>query len=240
MELITNSSGERIDYSFHPASRSDCLVIIGHGLTGNKDRPLLIALAEGLAKNGWPSLRISFSGNGESEGAFTNSNITKGLGDLSSVIEQMSEGRLVAYIGHSMGGAIGILAAAQNKEIKTVISLAGMVHTAGFLKREFGELTPGESFMWDEPDHPLSQSYVDDLSQIGDTLDVAGSIQQPCFLIHGKEDDVILPTDSRDLLDVLNKQSKLIEIEKADHSFEGCHSELTSKISDWLKLYLKA
>ena len=59
---IRNSSGERLDHHFHPAERRDALVILGHGLTGNKDRPLLVALAEGLSARGWPCLRISFSG----------------------------------------------------------------------------------------------------------------------------------------------------------------------------------
>lgn len=240
MTSITNSSGELIDGSFRSAEKSDCLIVIGHGLTGNKDRPLLIALAEGLAKNGWPSLRISFSGNGNSEGSFTDSNITKEVDDLESVIAQAGEGKHIAYIGHSMGGAVGILTAARNQEIKTLISLAGMVHTADFVKREFSDVVPDAGLMWDEPSCPLSQSYVDDLVQIKNTLDTARELHQPCLLMHGKADDVVLPADSQDLLNVLNDQSRLVEIEGADHSFEGYYNELVTEICDWLKLNLRA
>jgi alpha/beta superfamily hydrolase len=74
---IRNDQGERMDAAFHPGERTGVLLILGHGVTGDKDRPLLVALAEGLAKRGWPCLRISFSGNGESEGRFVDSCITK-------------------------------------------------------------------------------------------------------------------------------------------------------------------
>ena len=122
-------------------------MILGHGLTGNKDRPLLVALAEALSAEGWPCLRISYSGNGESEGEFTDSNITKEIGDLSSVIDQVGTSKKIAYIGHSMGGAVGALTAARDERIKVLVSLAGMVNTAAFVEREFGDVVPDEGYM---------------------------------------------------------------------------------------------
>ena len=49
---IKNFHGERIDHTFHQGdANSKNLVILGHGVTGNKDRPFLVALAEGLARS---------------------------------------------------------------------------------------------------------------------------------------------------------------------------------------------
>ena len=59
---IRNKEGEKIDYTFHDAG-SEKIVVIGHGVTGNKDRPLVLALAEGLSNAGISALRFSFSGN---------------------------------------------------------------------------------------------------------------------------------------------------------------------------------
>ena len=84
--VFRNQDGERIDFTFHPAPRRDTLVILGHGLTGNKDRPLLVALAEGLSAKGWPCMRISFSGNGNSDGRFEDSTITKEIDDLKAIL----------------------------------------------------------------------------------------------------------------------------------------------------------
>ena len=47
---IRNPHGEWLDYSFHEGkSNSKNIVVLGHGVTGNKDRPFVVALAEGLA-----------------------------------------------------------------------------------------------------------------------------------------------------------------------------------------------
>ncbi|NJR41451.1 MAG: hypothetical protein HC767_01095 [Akkermansiaceae bacterium] len=139
---IYNSSGERIDYTFHPGTRMGSLVVIGHGVTGNKDRPHLVAIAEGLAKLGWPCLRISFSGNGESEGSFTSSCITKEIGDLQAVLATVPNEVRVSHLGHSMGAAVGVLTAAIDLRIRVLISLAGMTHTAAFVERESAKWFP--------------------------------------------------------------------------------------------------
>lgn len=238
MHPIRNAAGERLDTAFHDAEKTDCLVILGHGVTGNKDRPLLVELADALAEAGWPALRVSFSGNGESEGQFTESNITKEIGDLEAVIDQAGTGKRIAYIGHSMGGAVGALFAARDERVKVLVSLAGMVRTAAFTEREFGDTTPGEGNMWDEPDCPLSQAFVHDLTQIDNTLDAAGSVRLPWLLVHGTADDVVPPSDSHDLHKVLRGPSKLVEVEGADHSFEGHYSELAGEVSAWFEKHL--
>ena len=94
---IRNEHGERLDYTVHEG-KGNRIVVIGHGVTGNKDRPALVALAEGLAAAGISALRVSFSGNGESEGAFTDSTITKEVADLGKVIDAL-DGYNVCYVG---------------------------------------------------------------------------------------------------------------------------------------------
>ena len=63
---IRNKQGERLDYAFHSGGNEGgkCIVVLGHGVTGNKDRPFVVALAEAFAAAGIPALRVSFSGNG--------------------------------------------------------------------------------------------------------------------------------------------------------------------------------
>ena len=179
---IRNEHGERLDYAYHKGE-GNRIVVIGHGVTGNKDRPALVALAEGLAAAGISALRVSFSGNGESEGAFTDSTITKEVADLGSVIDTL-EGYNVCYVGHSMGGAVGVLRAASDERIQVLVSLAGMVHTKAFAEREFGDAIPDTGFMWDEPDCPLSQAYMDDMSTIDSVAKRASQFDVPWLLVH--------------------------------------------------------
>ena len=216
---IRNRHGEKLDYTFHEDEKgSKNIVVLGHGVTGNKDRPFVVELGEGLAAAGIPALRFSFSGNGTSEGEFTDSTISKEVDDLGTVLDVL-EGYTVCYVGHSMGGAVGVLRASKDNRIQLLISLAGMVHTQAFAQREFGDVTPDAGFMWDEPDCPLSQAYMDDLAEINTVIDCSPQITVPWLLVHGDEDDVVPIEDSHDILAKANGGVQLITLEGANHVF---------------------
>jgi|TARA_B110000037_G_scaffold29854_1_gene35747 pimeloyl-ACP methyl ester carboxylesterase len=233
---ITNKQGERLDISFHRGDKLESIVVLGHGVTGDKDRPLLLAVAEGLSKRGWPCIRVSFSGNGDSEGRFEDSTISKEVDDLRTVLKTIPQEKRIAYIGHSMGGAVGVLTASSGLHIQSLISLAGMTHTAEFVSREFGEVKPDEGCMWDEEDCPLSQTFVDDLNRIENTLDTASRVRQPWLLIHGTADDVVPLKDSQDAFASANSSKELLEIPDAGHVFgEDSYPQIVEAIHVWLE-----
>jgi pimeloyl-ACP methyl ester carboxylesterase len=236
---IKNRHGEQLDYTFHEGEKgSKNIVVIGHGVTGNKDRPFVVALGEGLAAVGIPALRFSFSGNGTSEGNFTDSTISKEVEDLGAVLDHL-KGYTVCYVGHSMGGAVGVLRASDDKRIQLLVSLAGMVHTKAFAQREFGDVIPDEGFMWDEPDCPLSQAYMDDLTQINTVVDLSPQITIPWLLVHGDEDDVVPIEDSHDILAKANSQAQLVTLEGANHVFSDEYTPvMVEKVIAWIKTQL--
>ena len=236
IDEIRNRHGEKLDYTFHAGERATKnIVVLGHGVTGNKDRPFVVALGEGLAAAGIPALRFSFSGNGESEGKFTDSTISKEVADLGVVLDHLKD-HTVCYVGHSMGGAVGVLRASEDSRIQLLVSLAGMVHTKAFAQREFGDVTPDEGFMWDEPDCPLSQAYMDDLTQINTVVNLAPQITVPWLLVHGDEDDVVPIEDSHDILAKANSQAQLVTLEGANHVFSDEHTPvMVEKVIAWIK-----
>ncbi|MCU0797558.1 MAG: lysophospholipase [Akkermansiaceae bacterium] len=239
-KTFANRRGEKLDSAYHEATREGVLVVLAHGVTGNKDRPLLVKLATELAARGWPCLRISYSGNGESGGDFRDATITKESEDLRDLLDQLPAGLKIAYIGHSMGGAVGLLTTPLDERIRVLVTLAGMVHTGEFVDREFGEVVPGEGFMWDDEDCPLSRKYVDDLESIGDLLDEASQLRVPYLLLHGDADDVVPPSDSEDAHAAARvKERDLVVFPGAGHSFEEIGAaELAAPVDAWLGRYL--
>jgi pimeloyl-ACP methyl ester carboxylesterase len=232
---IHNHVHERLDYTLHRGDEGRLdLALIGHGVTGNKDREWAQKLAKALSSRGIAALRFSFSGNGKSEGSFADSTVSKEVEDLGSILSHC-KGHKIAYIGHSMGGAVGVLAAAQDERIEYLVSLAGMVDTKGFYERKFGALTPGEDVMWELPECPLSEAFRDDMHAIGSTLPKAEQIHVPWLLVHGTEDTVVPLQDSLDVLDKQRGNVHFVELEGCDHVFSGDHADqMALEVASWL------
>ena len=238
---IKNRSGERLDYSIHEdeKNRRD-IVVIGHGVTGNKDRPFVVALANGLARAGISAIRFSFSGNGASQGKFVDSTISKEIEDLGAILDALT-GFRVCYAGHSMGGAVGVLRASKDDRIRLLVSLAGMVHTRAFAEREFGNVKPGEGFMWDDSACPLSQAYMDDMKKIDSVLEDGSKIKVPWLLVHGTEDDVVPIPESHEIFAKASQPKKFIEIKGANHVFAGEFADaMVQQVVDWASSQLRA
>jgi pimeloyl-ACP methyl ester carboxylesterase len=232
---IRNIEGEKIDYTFHAGDKDEkFIVVLGHGVTGNKDRPFVVVLADALSSDGIPTLRMSFSGNGDSEGRFEDSTISKEVEDLCCVIDALDDWNIL-YVGHSMGGAVGVLSTSKDTRILGLVSLAGMVHTEAFAQREFGDVTPDEGCMWDEPSCPLSQAYIDDTSAIGTVVTRATSIQVPWLLVHGTEDDVVPLQDSLDIFERANEPKQLVQIDGAGHVFTDHTPAMIKVVHGWVR-----
>ncbi len=238
---LTNSSGEKIDYTFQPAqgeARVGWLVILGHGVTGNKDRPVVTSTANALNEAGFDTLAISFAGNGASEGDFREATITKEVGDLASVIDAVAgDYPHLAYVGHSMGGAVGVIQASRDKRIEALVSLAGMVDTRTFAQTEFGEDIPDSGFMWGEETCPLSSAFIKDLCEtVVSVLPQAERVSCPWLLLHGTADDVVLPQDTESIVRIKHSAVKAVLVDGADHSFSSIANNqlVTKSVATWL------
>lgn len=239
---IHNPSGEKLDHRFARGTSEihvkDWLVILAHGVTGDLDRPVVADTAAALNAAGFDTLRFSFSGNGNSEGDFGAATITKETSDLGAVIDAAASlYPHIAVVGHSMGAAVAVIRAATDPRISALVSLAGMVETRRFAETEFGDVTPGDGLMWDEPDCPLSQAYMDDLCQkVVSVAAQAEKVAVPWLLVHGTADDVVRSSDTQAIVSLFGKQATSHFIDGADHSFnDPAHkAEMTRTVADWL------
>jgi pimeloyl-ACP methyl ester carboxylesterase len=233
LEVIRNPHGERLDFTHHAGARDDGpIVVIGHGVTGHKDRPFLVALAEGLARAGIAALRVSFSGNGDSEGRFADSTLSKEVDDLGAVLDALP-GRPIAYAGHSMGGAVGLLRTRRDPRIRMLVSLAAIVHTKAFAERAFGALTPGD-LMLGKPGCVLTQAYLDDLRATDSVIDEAARIHVPWLFVHGTRDELVPITDTLEAFARACAPKQLVVLDDADHVFEpGLTGQMVQAVTKW-------
>ena len=211
------------------------MVVIGHGCTSDKDRPWSRALSGALAERGIASLRVAFSGNGESEGRFEDCTITKEVGDLTAVIDALDrEGPRAHYVGHSMGGAVGLLAAEADPRIRSLVSLAAVTHAEEFILRLFGELPFGEP-MLGKPRCPWNPALREDFVAHGSLAGRVPETGTPWLVVHGTADEVVPIAHSRDLVSAAGGRAEAIELAGVDHSFTGRGLvQLVAAVVPWL------
>jgi alpha/beta superfamily hydrolase len=245
-EVIRNAQGERLDFSYQPAagrgaqSRSPgAIVVLAHGVTAHKERPLLIALADALSQAGLASLRLSFAGNGGSEGRFEDAVPSKEVGDLGSVVDALEQSGVggIAYVGHSMGGAVGVLRAAIDPRIACLVSLAGMVHVHACMQAQFGHLAPGAP-MLDKPECPWSPALADDAAGIGSVTAQAARIRVPWLLVHGDADELVPYQDALDAREAAGGRPELVTLPGIDHRFNGALPQVIDAVVPWLSARL--
>ena len=244
LEVIRNAQRERLDMAYQappgsPSGAPDAVVVIAHGVTAHKDRPLLIALADALSEVGLASLRVSFAGNGASEGRFEQAVPSKEVGDLGSVIDALVAWGVgtIAYAGHSMGGAVGVMRASVDPRIACLVSLAGMVHVEAFMRAQFGHLSPGAP-MLDKPECPWSQNLADDAARIGSVTAQAAHIRVPWLLVHGDADELVPYQDALDAREAAGRRPELVTLPGIDHRFNCALPQVIDAVVPWLRARL--
>lgn len=231
---LRNRHGERLDFAFTPgAADGRRIVLLAHGVTSSHDRPYLVDLAAALAEAGLASLRFSFAGNGRSEGRFEECTITKEVEDLGSVLDALAGWR-VAYAGHSMGSAVGVLRAARDERVRALVSLAGMARVQRFVERHFGALVPGRDCMLGRERCPLTQRFLDDARAVDTVLEEAAAVRAPWRLVHGDADELVPFADSEETCAASGGRAEIVRVRGADHRFSGRHDELIAAVVPWL------
>jgi uncharacterized protein len=245
---IRNAQGERIDHAFRDARGTslhgappNSVVVIGHGVTSHWDRPWQTELSTALGDAGLASVLVSFAGNGASEGRFEDATPTKEAADLGSVLDALQTWgvRRFAYVGHSMGGAVGVLRASVDLRIEALVSLAGMFHVHAFMQRTFGHLEPGEGLMLDKPGCIWNRTLEADATRLGSLTSQAAAVRVPWLLVHGDVDELVPLQDSLDARAAAGGRPDLVVLPGVDHRFTDAIPAMYAAVVPWLEAHVR-
>tara|TARA_R110002072_G_scaffold35754_12_gene105494 strand:- start:457 stop:1011 length:555 start_codon:yes stop_codon:yes gene_type:complete len=108
-----------------PLGTPRAYALFAHCFTCSKDIFAASRIASGLTAAGIAVVRFDFTGLGSSEGEFANTNFSSNIADLLAAANHMRD-HLAApeiLIGHSLGGAAVLAAAAQVPEARAVATI---------------------------------------------------------------------------------------------------------------------
>ena len=97
-------------------------VLFAHCFTCGKNLSALRNIGNALAREGFGVLRFDFTGLGESEGDFGETNFSGNVEDLEDAAQYLAENHIAPslLVGHSLGGAAVLLASKSLPQVKSV------------------------------------------------------------------------------------------------------------------------
>lgn len=230
------------DLTYDDKSTNAPLVIFVHGFKGFKDWGAHHLIARYFAQNGYRYLKFNLSHSGVTTqnpkdvtdlAAFAANTVSKELLDVDLVIAyalkhlNISE---VVLIGHSRGGGLSIVQAAHHPAVKALITWSAIADFSSLWKKEQEEEWKKEGKIYvvnarTQEKMPLNYTLLEDFELNKDKLNILQAAKQltvPWLIIHGN-DDVNVPFEKAQQLANANTNSRLLQIEGANHVYGASH-----------------
>jgi pimeloyl-ACP methyl ester carboxylesterase len=250
-----------LDVFYNTAFDQAPLIIFCHGYKGFKDWGAWDLFSKTFAMDGVAVLKFNFSHNGGTVEqptdfpdleAFGHNNYTKELEDLDCVLNWAEttyanhthiNGSRLTLVGHSRGGGIAILKAAQDSRVKKLVSLASV---SDFKSRFPKGLdleawkSEGVRFVMNgrtKQQMPHYYQFYENFIANESRLTIRTAAEQlalPHLIIHGDADTSVDLKEGL-MLHSWHPKSQLLVLEGANHVFGSHHPWVSSELSSYLR-----
>jgi uncharacterized OsmC-like protein/alpha/beta superfamily hydrolase len=219
-----NAGGERLAALLDmPAGEPRAFALFAHCFTCGKDIRAAKRIAEGLTARGIAVLRFDFTGLGASEGEFANTNFSSNVADLVAAANHLRQTHQAPaiLIGHSLGGAAVLAAAAEVPEARAVVTIAAPAdpsHVTGLLKERVDEIRARGEVEVTLAGRPfrIRREFLDDVAE--QRLDERISNLRKALLVMHSPTDTIVGIDNASHIFLAAKHPKsFVSLADADH-----------------------
>lgn len=221
--------------------------IYAHCFTCTKNLRAIGRITETLAHHGIATLRFDFTGLGQSEGEFANTNFSTNVADLQAAAAflQRQHGEPELLIGHSMGGAAVLRAAPLIESVRAVVTIAAPAsadhvtrHLQDDLERikQEGEaevLLAGRPFV-------IRDQFVTDVEQ-ADVESAIGELRRPLLVLHSPIDNTVGVENAARILELARHPKSFISLDTADHlvSEDADARFVAEMVAAWADRYIE-
>lgn len=238
---LTGADGKLIigDITFDDKNPNTPIILFVHGFKGFKDWGAHNLVARYFAANGYRYIKFNLSHSGVPADnpkdvtdleSFANNTVSKELFDLNAVLDfiEKSYGKDVQLnlIGHSRGGGLTIIEAANDLRINKLITWSAISGFNSLWKKEqeaewrkTGKIQVTNARTQEQM--PLNVTLLEDFEANAETLNIlnaAKRINIPWLIIQGDE-DVNVAFETAQKLAEANPGSRLVKIEGANHVY---------------------
>jgi len=244
-----NASGDRLAALLDlPSDRQpEAYALFAHCFTCSKDYKGVVWVSRALAAEGIAVLRFDFTGLGESEGEFADTTFSSNVADLVAAADFMGR-ELEApkiLVGHSLGGAAVIHAAARISSAVAVATLAApssTEHLVGVIRSNAAEIEStgeaevqigGRSFR-------IGREFLDDLSVVN-MHDAVSELRRPLLVCHSPADRTVSIDNANEIFLAARHPKCFLSLDSADHLCSNADDAryAGAMIATWSRRYLR-
>lgn len=218
------SEGQRLSGLLdQPAGRARAFALFAHCFTCTRDSKAAVQIAKALTESGIGVLRFDFTGLGQSAGDFSNSTFGGSIQDLEFAATAMSEAGLSPslLIGHSLGGAAALAAAAKMPTVTAVAVIAAPFspeHVIGLFKTDLATiLSAGEAQvqLGGKP-FTIRKGFIEDL-RLQEPAERIGSLDRPLLILHSPIDQLVGIENAGLVFQAARHPKSYVSLDHADH-----------------------
>ncbi|MGC3939490.1 alpha/beta fold hydrolase [Roseobacter sp. EG26] len=197
--------------------------IFAHCFTCGKDIPAARRISARLSSLGIAVLRFDFTGLGHSGGEFSNTSFTSNVDDLISANSYLKARRMTPslIIGHSLGGAAVLKAAAQLDNVKAVATL-GAPFDPEHVTHNFADALPeiiskgvAEVSLGGRP-FRIGKGFIEDVAQ-GQLTPSIGALDAALLVLHAPRDEIVSIDNASQIFLAAKHPKSFVTLDSADH-----------------------
>lgn len=206
-----------------PSGRPLAYALFAHCFSCSKDTHAASRIARRLAQAGWAVLRFDFTGLGQSDGDFANTNFSSNIEDLLKAGEFLADQYQAPalLVGHSLGGAAVLAAAGRMPSVRAVATLAAPAdadHVRHNFKSKIADIErdgEAEVILGGRP-FRIRKQFLDDIE--GHSLERAVAALKPALLIaHSTTDNLVGVENASRLFLAARHSRSYLDLDHADH-----------------------
>ena len=228
-----------------PAGEPRAWAIFAHCFTCSKDSKAAAYISQALAGRGIAVLRFDFTGLGMSGGEFAESNFSSNIDDLAYAAKFLKENYrpVDILIGHSLGGAAVIAAAARVAEARAVATIGAPYEPAhvSHLINAQDILRDGEAQV-DIGGRPfrIRKQFLDDLTR-HDSAKTIAALGKALLVMHSPRDRIVGIDNAAKIFTAAKHPKSFVSLDDADHllSRSGDAGYAAEVLAAWSSRFLK-
>jgi esterase/lipase len=228
-----------------PEQTARAYVLFAHCFTCGKDVAAASRISRFLVQHGFAVFRFDFTGLGNSDGDFANTNFSSNTEDLLSAahfLEQNYEAPQL-LIGHSLGGAAVLAMAAQLPKVKGVVTI-GAPYEASHVIHNFDahletiEQSGSAKVSLGAREFTIKKQFLDDLRN--QTTEHIQHLNKALLVLHSPVDLTVDISDAEKIYKAAKHPKSFVSLDTADHLLSKSidNEYVAQTISGWASRYI--